>query len=293
MKRCPTCQRTYTDDSLSFCLQDGAQLVRINEPTHSDPNATLILEGGGVDQPAIPPTVLAGGRETSETTKPSATIPNTGGPISQTQPPAKTQSTVTVVALTAIATILLLGLGGAGAWLLLRDKSDNKNGETNTARVVDSQNNASPSSSSNRNGAKTNVTPSPAASVAPVDVAAARKEVTSTLNAWAESIKSRDINAHMKYYAATLNTYYARSNVSADVVRADRERAFSKYSTLDIQISNLNIEIDPNGQRAVATFEKTFDFRGDKNFSGSGPNRFWFEKTGGVWRITGEKDLTN
>lgn len=27
MKRCPTCQSTYTDDSLSFCLTDGAALV--------------------------------------------------------------------------------------------------------------------------------------------------------------------------------------------------------------------------------------------------------------------------
>ncbi|HYG82229.1 MAG TPA: nuclear transport factor 2 family protein [Pyrinomonadaceae bacterium] len=27
MKRCPTCQSTYTDDSLTFCLTDGAELV--------------------------------------------------------------------------------------------------------------------------------------------------------------------------------------------------------------------------------------------------------------------------
>jgi hypothetical protein len=27
MKRCPTCQRTYDDDALSFCLEDGSRLV--------------------------------------------------------------------------------------------------------------------------------------------------------------------------------------------------------------------------------------------------------------------------
>ena len=37
MKRCPTCNRSYADDTLSFCLQDGAQLVR-----EHDPEATLI-----------------------------------------------------------------------------------------------------------------------------------------------------------------------------------------------------------------------------------------------------------
>lgn len=30
MKRCPKCQSTYTDDSLSFCLTDGATLVETN-----------------------------------------------------------------------------------------------------------------------------------------------------------------------------------------------------------------------------------------------------------------------
>src|SRR5436190_23473883 len=27
MKRCPTCQRTYTDASLNFCLEDGTPLL--------------------------------------------------------------------------------------------------------------------------------------------------------------------------------------------------------------------------------------------------------------------------
>ena len=27
MKRCPTCNRTYTDESLLFCADDGTQLV--------------------------------------------------------------------------------------------------------------------------------------------------------------------------------------------------------------------------------------------------------------------------
>lgn len=37
MKRCPTCNRSYADDTLSFCLQDGAQLVH-----DYDPEATVI-----------------------------------------------------------------------------------------------------------------------------------------------------------------------------------------------------------------------------------------------------------
>lgn len=37
MKRCPTCNRTYTDTSLNFCLEDGTPL----QIAGTDPNATI------------------------------------------------------------------------------------------------------------------------------------------------------------------------------------------------------------------------------------------------------------
>lgn len=39
MKRCPSCNRTYTDVSLNFCLEDGTPLI--NEATAPDPGATI------------------------------------------------------------------------------------------------------------------------------------------------------------------------------------------------------------------------------------------------------------
>src|SRR2546423_15006036 len=42
MKRCPTCNRTYTDDALSFCLDDGGPLLTVSdEPSSFDPGATM------------------------------------------------------------------------------------------------------------------------------------------------------------------------------------------------------------------------------------------------------------
>ena len=41
MKRCPQCNRTYTDDALSFCLDDGSPLLSTSTPTPSDPSATI------------------------------------------------------------------------------------------------------------------------------------------------------------------------------------------------------------------------------------------------------------
>ena len=40
MKSCPTCNRTYTDASLNFCLEDGTPLVS-SPPAGFDPNATI------------------------------------------------------------------------------------------------------------------------------------------------------------------------------------------------------------------------------------------------------------
>jgi len=40
MKRCPQCNRTYTDDALSFCLDDGSPLLSASGPM-SDPGATV------------------------------------------------------------------------------------------------------------------------------------------------------------------------------------------------------------------------------------------------------------
>ena len=52
MKTCPTCNRTYEDDSFAFCLDDGARLSAAYDP-HStlpgpvardtDPPKTAIL----------------------------------------------------------------------------------------------------------------------------------------------------------------------------------------------------------------------------------------------------------
>jgi hypothetical protein len=48
MKACPTCNRTYADDTFTFCLNDGALLS-----APYDPQATLILPSRQTHQPAV------------------------------------------------------------------------------------------------------------------------------------------------------------------------------------------------------------------------------------------------
>jgi rRNA maturation protein Nop10 len=57
MKRCPSCERTYTDDALSFCPNDGTPLVT-DTPSSFDPQATIMASppkvSGPFDQPSGP-----------------------------------------------------------------------------------------------------------------------------------------------------------------------------------------------------------------------------------------------
>ncbi|HMJ08516.1 MAG TPA: hypothetical protein VK468_05900 [Pyrinomonadaceae bacterium] len=62
MKICPTCRRTYSDDGLNFCLEDGTVLtlapseapptVMMNQPRPTDP--APISAAGGINAPAQP-----------------------------------------------------------------------------------------------------------------------------------------------------------------------------------------------------------------------------------------------
>ncbi|HYJ45531.1 MAG TPA: nuclear transport factor 2 family protein [Pyrinomonadaceae bacterium] len=319
MKRCPTCQRTYADDTLRFCLEDGSALLTEGPATGDQ---TLLLDSSqGMNEPppteildyAVPPTVLAEDKDaTLRRRKPGPTVRQQGrqtirefadapAPV----PAVRGRSTTSVVAVTVVATLLLLGVGGLGAWLVLKDKNSSA-GASESPRAANNSTNTSPNgaNASKSNGNTTTVaaatpmqtpalTPTPSATPSPTppvaDTAAARKEVMQALNGWRQTMG--DLDAHMAYYAETLHTYYLQSNVSAGRVRAYIAPAFSKYDTFDVNLSNVQIEVDPSGTRAVATFDKTFTFSGDSTYSGSGLNRFWLEKINGRWLITGEKDL--
>lgn len=320
MKRCPTCQRAYADDTLRFCLEDGAALVSEAGPTT---DATLLLDSSSsANEPppteildyTVPPTILAPDKDaTLRRQKPAPTVRQQGRPTikefaevgAAAAAAPRQRSTASVVAVTVVATVLLLGIGGAGAWLILRDKSGSTSGNENAGPNANVSNNTSSnnSNSSTKNNnttvvlatptPKPTLTPTPNTSPSPTpggDAATARKEVAQALNGWAVTMNGA-LDTHMTYYANTLHTYYLQSNVSASRVRAYIAPAFDKYGTRDVKLTNVQIEVDPSGTSATATFDKTFTFSGDSTYSGSGLNRFWFEKINGRWLITGEKDL--
>src|SRR3989442_13758030 len=98
MKRCPTCKRTFGDDTLSFCLDDGTPLVAATRP---DSEETLVLPSSSDRGARIP--------DTQPYNQPSGRSTLAGEPPLRyaTAPPQRSVWPW----LLAIAAVLLLGFG--------------------------------------------------------------------------------------------------------------------------------------------------------------------------------------
>lgn len=295
MKRCPVCQSTYSDDSLRFCLQDGTTLEGVSD---SDDYKTLVLPEGAMGR-ELPPTEVLPAEATARAHQPPATSPQRARDtdpvtVQEASSQPKTRSTASVVSLTALATILLIALGGLSAWLLLKDRGNtpqrNDNAGNLNAPRGDNQNNTPPPSNANATqNANVVTTPTPTAKMT-----AQEKQVRAALNSWLKSFNAHDLNTYLEHYPETLDVYYLARNVPFERVRADKQRAFAKYSTLQVSLSNIKVEVDPSGERAVATFIKTYRFSGTDvdPYEGSGANRFTWEKINDQWYIVGEEDIS-
>ena len=90
MKRCPTCQRTYTDDTQRFCLEDGTILVG-GEAAPSDPMAATLIDSPPRDTSSnrsAPTEVLRSDPTFERQSPPSPSWPTTPTPQPVSRPVA-------------------------------------------------------------------------------------------------------------------------------------------------------------------------------------------------------------
>jgi hypothetical protein len=111
MKHCPTCERTFADDELSFCLHDGTPLVRGNLGSSSEGQATRIF-GAPPPTSAMPPprpTEYAPGPSPAQPAapqpygwaneSPAARIPPAPSPLGFSRAATNQQQTLAIVSL--------------------------------------------------------------------------------------------------------------------------------------------------------------------------------------------------
>jgi hypothetical protein len=280
MKVCPECKTQYTDDSLSFCLQDG---TRLSEPQTDHPTVSL---GHGETQ------VKSNAGDSEETRWRPSEVTR----VDALGPERRTSGVPWAIAAAAIV-VLLFGAAGLGAFLIYKAISGPTSNLANNSNIGTLSGTVSPTPSpfvAKPTPILSNVatpvpgfpTPTPTVN----DTELVRRSVVTRINTWKSATEALDIGSLMTNYASTVD-YYRRSGVPVSVVRADKQRAFARFNSIRITISNMNVSVDTSGDMATAVFDKEWLFQGSRVTSGKVQGQFMFRKIGGEWLITGERDL--
>jgi hypothetical protein len=264
MKQCPTCQSQYTDDTLQFCLQDGSPLNFI-----TDAQSKTIAFG---EQETV-----VSNRPSGQINQPPMTNPTDWNPNHyQSNPampaPQKRSSATMAVFVTVFVMLLLFSVVGIGAWLYFRGVTPDDNGNLfitkSTPYPETLSNKAAPTNANTSIRTTPATTPLISSSSSnnantTVDNEQIKSEVAQRLNSWKSASESLNLDAHMSHYAPTLD-YYNRKGASAGVVRADKQRAYTLYSSIEITLSNIDVTVVPatGGERVWAVFDKEWNFSG-------------------------------
>ncbi len=262
MKVCPKCNSSYSDETLNFCLTDGVPLVAeeiLDEYLSKHNSKSWHTADTLVDQRFS----LAEGRRTS--VNPSAPTFELGNTTARNLVPQKSRTM-----LYAVLGLLLVSALGGGFWWFSKANPTNK--------AVSSDN---PPSSPKRA-----VVP-----ISPEQDAQVKKEVTDFLLNWAKTNSDKNADAHLALYANTLEIYYGESGRDKGHVLADRQRAYQRYDTIQMDVDNVHITPEST-ESATLVFDKSWTMKNDKKTStGSVQQEIHVSKTGGKWLIDSEKDL--
>jgi hypothetical protein len=289
MKYCPTCRTEYADDSLQFCLQDGTPLAGVSNqnasPDYEAESETLVVPKKVEPIRFEPPSSYQ-----TDLSKNQANWGQSQPVIVEREP--KKSNTTAIVLLSILGTIALLGLGGLGAWLYFKN---------NKTAVAVNVNTAPPNRPANVNAANNQnanlATPSPSATATPkptLDPQQAKAitgDVNNVIDEWKNATENLDLDTHLSQYADTID-YYRAGRVGIGTVRADKQRAYNSYDSIAIDVTNMKITPDASGNKAIAVFDKEWNFEGEqRNSSGKVQQQLTLNKINGRWVITGEKDL--
>lgn len=115
-------------------------------------------------------------------------------------------------------------------------------------------------------------------------------QIRELIDTWARTVSEGNANDHCSLYADQVERYFKRRNVTNEQIRQDKQQAFKTFSKIIIRVTNLEIQ-RITASDAVITFDKSWDTRGERKFSGSVKQRMKLSKLGADWKITSEEEL--
>lgn len=253
MKRCPTCNKTFSDRNLSFCVDDGTPLVSA-EPL--DDEATVVRPSSRDDSDSLAGS-SASSPQTPEPAAPAYQPPSYVPPGSRAE--SKRRTWPLLLAILVIAVVVLGGLGIAAVVLVPRmlRASSNTNVNTNINRRntnanVDNRNFNSSQLNANTNSNGVDSPP-------PTD----REAVLSDLKTLEDEWTVANINADK----SKLNQILADDYVGITEGRAQGKAEYLKTIERDTAIQHWefsNLKVTLNDDRAALTGIITLDVR-DEN----------------------------
>jgi len=163
MKRCPSCNRTYTDLSLNFCLEDGTPLTSDAPPV--DPNATIRYPSAR-DTGEPPPTEIY--RPQPQVVTPRPTTPPPPPPPQPQQwtptpaaaPPRKKSNAIWWI-LGGLAAMLIIGIGVVVMIIALASLGSNTNTTNLNANTRNGNRNSNVTANTNVSNVNANANAGP------------------------------------------------------------------------------------------------------------------------------------
>jgi hypothetical protein len=234
VKRCPTCNKTFTDPNLSFCIDDGTPLATIVDPIDE---ATIVS----------PSSQSSGSR--NEDSVPAYQPPGTYVPPGTPPGKARRKSWPWVVGILALVLLLFAGLGISAILIykLLRP-SERNTANTNTGVYRSDNYNANQNSSSSSND-NLNENADEDDSGPPTDQAKVLADLTELENEWTVA----NINADKKKLDRILGDDYVGTYVDGQTQgKAEYLRTIERDTTIQ-KWEFEGLKADLNGDRASLT----------------------------------------
>ena len=158
MKRCPTCNRTYTDLSLNFCLEDGTPLTADAPPV--DPNATIRYPAAR-DTSEPPPTEIYRPQPQVVSPRPTTPPPPHQPPAPQWTPPPtgappRKKSNAVWWILGGLAALVVIGVGLVVMIIALASLGSNGNTNNLNANTRNENRNSNVTANTNNSNANAN-----------------------------------------------------------------------------------------------------------------------------------------
>jgi ketosteroid isomerase-like protein len=289
MKYCPACRSQYSDDTLRFCLQDGAALQTsevkqstIDTISFSDPvTADNILKTAEMKLYSLPDNQDKTPSNQDKTRKWSPAAPKSA--LRQEPKKPKSSAKIWLTVFPSLLAIVAVGLGG---WIYLK----NQNKESVRFADAATPEIAQTTPPANNSKAVLNEASQPSNSNSELSGSeTAKREIADAVELWRQAMEARKVPDYLSRYAEKVD-YFDKTCASTTEIRTEAQKMFDTYDDIDINLTNVRVAVDADGKQGTAVFEKEWSYHTAKDLlEGKARAKLRFQKNGSEWKIFSEK----